>query len=151
MASAQGSNPAGPELDDPIPLTGPMIDMPAFPVDALPPIFSRKVTELAEFTQTDPAMAATSALTTLAACVGGHAKIQVRRGWQESMVGPLHDAEAEMSVGGEIERMTLQDELDMAKKTVEQLNKSAVNAAAKAADPKATTRKRPTRQRLRRR
>ena len=122
-------------------------------------MIARKVTELAEATQTDPAMAGTSALTVLAACIGGHAKIQVRPGWleplciftntiarpaerksavQESMVAPLHDAEATMSLAGGIERLTLQDELDMAKKIVDQLNKAAVNAATKAASPDAT-------------
>ncbi len=54
------------------------------------------------------------------------------------MVAPLHEAEAEMSMAGEIEHMAMQDKLDMAKKTVDQLNKAAVNAAAKAAGPDAT-------------
>jgi replicative DNA helicase len=149
-----------PELfDEPIPLTANTVDVPPFPTDALPEVIANMVTELAEATQTDPAMAGTSALSTLAACAGGHAKIQVRRGWreplclqsttiarpgerksavQEAMIAPLHDAEAEMSVAGELERFKLEDELEMAKKTVDQLNKAAVNAAAKAADPKAT-------------
>ncbi len=145
--------------DEPIPLTVTAVDMPSFPVDALPDVIAQKVAELAEFTQTDPAMAATSALTVLATCIGGHAKIQIRPGWreplclysctiarpaerksavQESMVAPLHDAEAAMSFAGEVERLTLQDELEMAKKTIDQLNKAAVNAAAKAAKPEAT-------------
>ena len=72
---------AAPLDDDPIPLTHNMVDVPPFPVDALPDVITQKVTEVAEFTQTDPAMAATSALTVLATCVGGHAKIQVRPGW----------------------------------------------------------------------
>ena len=147
------------EYDDPIPLTQKMVDVPPFPVDALPTVIAMKVTELAEATQTDVAMAATSGLSALATCAGGHAKIQVRSGWieplcldtvtiappaerksavQESMFAPLHDAEAEMSIAGEIERMTLQDELDMATKMVDQLNKVAVNAASKAAKPGAT-------------
>jgi hypothetical protein len=143
----------------PIPLTPNTVDVPPFPVDALPDVIANMVTELAEATQTDPAMPGTSALTVLAACIGGHAKIQARRGWreplclytntiarpaerksavQESMAAPLHDAEAEMSVAGAVEHLKLQDELDMAKKTVDQLNKCAVNAAAKAASPDAT-------------
>jgi hypothetical protein len=145
--------------DDPIPLTGNTVDVPTFPVDALPDVIANKVVELAEATQTDPAMAATSALSVLAACAGGHAKIQVRRGWceplclytntiarpaerksavQESMIAPLHDTENEMSVAGEMERLKLADDLDMAKKTVERLNKSAVDAAATAANAGAT-------------
>ena len=144
--------------DEPIPLTHNLVDVPPFPVDALPDVITQKVTELAEATQTDPAMAGTSALSTLSTCCGGHAKIQVRPGWteplclhtatiaapaerksavQESMVKPLHDAEELMSAAGEVEHLRLQDELDMAKKTVDQLNKAAVNAAAKAAAPDA--------------
>jgi replicative DNA helicase len=145
--------------DEPIPLTPNTVDVPSFPVDALPTVYATMVTELAEATQTDPAMAGTSALSVLAASAGGHAKIEVRRGWREplclhtstiarpaerksavqaAMAAPLYDAEAAMSVAGELERLKLADELDMAKKTVDQLNKAAINAAAKAAGPDAT-------------
>jgi replicative DNA helicase len=148
-----------PSNDGPIPLTSSLIDVPPFPVDAFPTVYANKVNELAEATQTDSAMAATSALATLSACVGGHAKIQVRPGWveplclytntiarpgerksavQSSMTRPLHDAEVEMSIKGEVERLKLADELDMAKKKVDQLNKAAVNGAAKAAKSDAT-------------
>ena len=151
--------------DEPIPLSHNTVDVPPFPVDALPSVITQMVAEVAEFTQTDPAMAATTALTVLATCAGGHAKIQIRPGWveplclftntiaapaerksavQESMVKPLHDAEDAMSVAGEVEHLKLQDELDMAKKTVEALNKAAVNAAAKAAAPDATDEDRKT-------
>jgi replicative DNA helicase len=143
--------------NDPIPLTANPVDVPPFPVDALPEAFADKVAELAEATQTDPAMAATSALTTLSACIGGHAKIQVRSGWteplclhtvtvadpaerksavQESMVAPLHDTET--AFAQDIELLQRRDELEMAKKTLDRLNKDAVNAAAKAAGPGAT-------------
>ena len=153
-------NNAGPtELDEPIPLIGNPVEVPPFPVDALPAVFARKVSELAEATQTDPAMAGTSALSVLSACAGGHAKIQIRDGWREplclytntiaspgerksavqaSMLRPLHDAEAEMGVAGELTRLEQQDALDLAKKKVDLLNKDAVNAAAKAASPTAT-------------
>ena len=147
-----------PEPEAPIPLTEP-VPIPRFPVDALPDVIAQKVIELAEATQTDPAMAGTLALTVLAACAGGHAKIEIRRGWreplclhtatiappaerksavQESMIAPLHDAEKDLSIAGEVEHLKLADELDMAKKTVDQLNRDAVNAAAKAAKPDAT-------------
>jgi hypothetical protein len=146
------------EYDQPVSLTDP-VPVPPFPVDALPDVIVQKVSELAEATQTDPAMAATSALTVLAACAGGHAKIRIRPGWieplclftntiarpaerksavQQSMVKPLLDAEEVLSASGEMEHLKLADELDMAKKMVDQLNKAAVNAAAKAAAPKAT-------------
>jgi hypothetical protein len=145
--------------DEPIPLINNPVEVPQFPVDALPPVFARKVTELAEATQTDPAMAGTSALSVLSACAGGHARIQIRDGWREplclytstiaspgerksavqaSMVRPLHEAEAEMGLAGELTRLEQLDALDLAKKQVDLLNKDAVNAAAKAASPNAT-------------
>jgi hypothetical protein len=43
------------------------------------------VNALSDATQTDPAMAGTSALTALAACTGGHAEIEVRPGWREPL------------------------------------------------------------------
>jgi replicative DNA helicase len=147
-------NSAAEEFDEPIPLTPNTVHVPAFPLDALPDVIVDMVTELAEATQTDPAMAGTSALSTLAGIVGGHAEIQVRRGWREplclftvtiarpgerksavqsAMIRPINDAEASLAFAGEIERVALADQLDMAKKTVDQLNRDAVNAAAKAA------------------
>ena len=144
--------------DEPIPLIEP-VDVPPFPVDALPDPIDQKVLELAEATQTDPAMAGTSALSVLATCCGGCAKVEVRPGWreplclstatiarpaerksavQESMVAPLYGAEQSMSIAGEFEHLKKQDEFDLAKKMVDQLNKAAVNAAAKAAEPNAT-------------
>src|SRR5262249_55622168 len=101
----------------------------------------------------------TSALTVLATCVGGCAKVEVRPGWreplcistatiarpaerksavQESMTAPLHEAECAMSFAGEVEHLKQQDALDMAKRTVDQPNTDAANAAAKAAKPDAT-------------
>jgi hypothetical protein len=151
---------AGPtEFEDPIALVGNLVEVPPFPVDALPTVFARKITELAEATQTDPAMAATSALSVLSACAGGHARIQIRHGWREplclytstiaspgerksavqaSMVRPLHDAETDLGMAGELSRLEQQDALELAKKKVDLLNKDAVNAAAKAAGTDAT-------------
>jgi hypothetical protein len=77
--------PYDPADPDPIPLTGQMANIPAFPVDAFPHVYGKKIVELAEFTQTDPAMAGVSALDALAACAGGHAEIQVRPGWSEPL------------------------------------------------------------------
>jgi hypothetical protein len=158
------SHDTGPiELEDPVPLVGNLVALPPFPVDALPPVFARKITELAEATQTDPAMAGVSALSVLSACAGGHARIQIRHGWREplclyastiaspgerksavqaSMVRPLHDAEADLGMAGELTRLEQQDALELAKKKVDLLNKDAVNAAAKAAATNATDRDR---------
>jgi hypothetical protein len=73
------------QLEEPIPLVGNPVEVPPFPVDALPEVFARKVAELAEATQTDPAMAGTSVLSVLSACAGGHAQIQIRDGWREPL------------------------------------------------------------------
>jgi replicative DNA helicase len=43
------------------------------------------VRAVAEATQTDPAMAGTSALSALATCAGGHAEIEIRSGWREPL------------------------------------------------------------------
>ncbi len=144
-----------PELD-PIPLAPDTVEVPPFPVDAFPAVIASMVTELAEATQVDPAMPAASALTVLAACAGGHAEIQVRRGWQQpmclfintvarpgerkspvqaAMVKPIRDAEADLSVAGQVEYLRLADDLDTATKQAERLSKIAVDAAVKAASP----------------
>lgn len=68
----------------PVPLTK-SSEPPPFPVDALPSTVGLMVEAVAEATQTDPAMAATSALSVLAACAGGHAEVEIRRGWREPL------------------------------------------------------------------
>ena len=79
MKSVAATTPGG---DPPIPLTDPVV-VPAFPVDALPAVIADMVDAVAEATQTDPAMAGTTALSVLAACCGGHAEVDVRPAWQE--------------------------------------------------------------------
>src|SRR6476620_8950182 len=69
---------------DPIPLTQPAT-IPAFPIESLPEPIAEMVRAVSEATQTDSAMAATSALSVLSACTGGHAKIEIRSGWQEPL------------------------------------------------------------------
>ena len=65
--------------EQPIPLevTAPL---PPFPLGALPRSFAAMVAAVAEFTQTDPGMAGTSALTVISAAVGGHVEVEVRPG-----------------------------------------------------------------------
>jgi replicative DNA helicase len=70
--------------DSPILLT-PSGPRPDFPVDALPGPIADMVNAVSEATQTDSAMAGTSALTALAACTGGHAEIEIRPGWREPL------------------------------------------------------------------
>lgn len=72
-------------IDGPLPLTA-RVAVPPFPTDALPETIEAMVRGVAETTQTDPAMAATSALSALSACTGGHAEIEIRYGWREPLV-----------------------------------------------------------------
>jgi len=90
-----------------------------FPVDALPGPLAAMVAGVAEFTQTDPAMAGTTGLTVIAAAAGGRAEVQVRPGWVEPvnlytatvagpgerksavqavMTAPLREAESQLAV-----------------------------------------------------
>ena len=68
----------------PIPLTG-FVSLPSFPADAFPKPIADMVNAVAEATQTDPAMAGTSALSALSACAGGHAEVEIRSGWIEPL------------------------------------------------------------------
>lgn len=72
------------DFGDPIPLTK-KVQIPAFPIASLPPAIADMVGGVAHATQTDPAMAGTSALVVLAASVCGHAIIEVRPGWREPL------------------------------------------------------------------
>src|ERR1700730_15101113 len=106
--------------DEPIPLSH-TVEIHPFPVDALPEPFAAMVGAVAEATQTDPAMAATSLLSVLSACTGGHAEIEIRAGWleplglylatiaapgerksavQSAMVAPILDVEATLAAAG---------------------------------------------------
>lgn len=72
------------EQTTPIPLNpGPQV--PTFPVDAFPPFYAKYVEALAEATQVPVDMAATTVLGTLAACVGGKAKVRLRNDWSEHL------------------------------------------------------------------
>lgn len=81
---------------DPIPLTHP-VNIPSFPVDALPGPIADMVAAVSSFTQTDSAMAGTVALSVLSTCNGGHAEIQIREGWRE----PLNTYTAPIAESGE--------------------------------------------------
>ncbi|MEV4215166.1 YfjI family protein [Micromonospora sp. NPDC049662] len=68
--------------DDPLPL-GWSADLPAFPVDALPPVLARFVRGLALEVQTPADLPGSVVLGILAATVGGRVIVIVRRGWRE--------------------------------------------------------------------
>lgn len=133
------------EDNTPIPLAGDH-PIPPFPVDALPPVIAQQVRELAEATQTDPAMAGTVALSVLAACNGGNAVIQVRRGWEEplnlyavaiadpgerkspvqtAMVKPLRDAEKILVETGADARIKALTEKEVATRAAEDAKRNA--------------------------
>lgn len=135
-------------LDEPIPLTvTPRI--PPFPVDALPDTIAAMVDGIAEATQTDPAMAGTSALSALSACTGGHAEIEIRSGWreplciytatlagpgerksavQQAMVRPILDVERELSTAGVAARQEAETRRHIAVAEAEQARRKAATA-----------------------
>jgi replicative DNA helicase len=59
--------------------------LPPFPIGVLPDPYNKMVVQVAEFTQTDPGMAGSAALTALAAAAGGRCEIEVRPGWREPL------------------------------------------------------------------
>jgi replicative DNA helicase len=80
LAEAQGNGPWA-EL---VPLR-PVVDLPAFPVEALPDWLASYVAAEAVATQTPPDLPGMLALAALATAAGGLARIQVRPGWQEPL------------------------------------------------------------------
>lgn len=70
------------DVDEPIPLRVSRSSGP-FPVDALPSAVADMVDAVATATQTDPAMSGTTALSALAAAVGGLVEVEARPGWRE--------------------------------------------------------------------
>jgi hypothetical protein len=68
--------------DVPVPLAGPAVP-PPFPVEVYPAWLADMVTGVAEFTQTDTAMAGTVALAVLSACAGGRLEVEGKPGWRE--------------------------------------------------------------------
>lgn len=125
---------------------------PSFPVDVLPHPFNAMVTAVAEFTQTDPAMAGVTVLGILAACCGGRVRVEARLGWSEPcnlftatvarpgerksavqsvLSAPLLDAERELidkTMPGILEARTLHD--------IEEKNAARTVAAAAGAKDK---------------
>ncbi|WP_432990629.1 DUF3987 domain-containing protein [Dactylosporangium sp. CA-233914] len=68
--------------DVPVPLGG-RAAPPPFPVDVYPGWLAAMVSGIAEFTQTDTAMAGTVALAVLSACAGGRLDVEAKPGWRE--------------------------------------------------------------------
>jgi replicative DNA helicase len=72
------------EWEEPTPLRA-VVDLPAFPVQALPDWLASYVAAEAVATQTPPDLPGMLALAALATAAGGLARIQVRPGWQEPL------------------------------------------------------------------
>ena len=145
----------GPNIDPlpdepPVPLTN-TAPLPPFPVDALPKAIGDMVNAVAEAVQTDPAMPATSALSALSACTGGHAVIEVRSGWreplclytatiaapgerksavQQAMVRPILDVEHQLAEKGDGVRLEAETRKQIALKAAERQRNSAAHADA---------------------
>jgi replicative DNA helicase len=140
--------------DSPIPLTQ-TVTIPNFPVDSLPEPIAKMVHAVSEATQTDPAMAGTSALTALAACTGGHAEIEIRPGWREPlciyaatiakpgerksavqmmMIRPLLDVEQELIDTSFAARTEAETRKQVAVKAAERQRNAAANADVKDRD-----------------
>ena len=134
--------------DKPIPLIQ-KITIPAFPVDSLPSVIADMVHAVSEATQTDPAMAGTSALSTLAACAGGRVTVEIRPGWREplnvytatiaapgerksavqsEMTRPLLHVERDLADRGEPARLEAETRQLVAAKAAERQRNTAANA-----------------------
>jgi replicative DNA helicase len=72
------------EWEEPTPLRA-AVDLPPFPVEALPDFLAAWVRAEATATQTPPDLAGMLVLATLATAAGGLARIQIRPGWQEPL------------------------------------------------------------------
>lgn len=134
--------------DTPVPLTQ-HIEIPPFPVDSLPDAIADMVRGVSEATQTDPAMAGTSALSALAGCIGGHAEIEIRPGWREplciytatiaapgerksavqsEMTKPLLEVEKELAAKGASAHLEAETRKLVATKAAERQRNTAANA-----------------------
>ena len=151
MIDTSTNQPMPKDDSGPVPLTS-AVDVLPFPVDAFPEHIAEMVRAVSEATQTDPAMAGTSALSMLSACTGGHAEIEIRPGWREpmciytatiagpgerkssvqhAMVRPILDVEAELVAKGAAATLEAETRKQVATKAAERQR----NAAA-GADPK---------------
>lgn len=148
--------PARPNDDAPIPLER-RVTLPPFPVDAFPDSVAQMVAAVAEATQTDPAMAGTSALSAMAACAGGHAEVEIRPGWREPlslytvtiaspgerksavqavMLRPIYDVERELFTKAKPERLEAETRRRTAMLAADTARRIAATAKKAEADAK---------------
>jgi replicative DNA helicase len=133
---------------DPLPLSERPV-LPRFPVEVLPDPYNKMVVQVAEFTQTDPGMAGSAALTALATAAGGRCEIEVRPGWREplnlftvvaadpgerksavqaQMTEPLLDAERALAEAARPAILEAETALDVAQKAAHRARQQAGNA-----------------------
>lgn len=145
---------ASPFADDSVPLVR-KVAVPDFPVTELPVAVADMVAAVAEATQTDPAMAGTTALTVLAAAAGGRAQVEVRPGWreplclytatvanpgerksavQQEMTSPIYDVEEQLAATGAESRREAETLHAIAVKDADRARAAASTADADAKD-----------------
>ncbi|MGH3709459.1 MAG: DUF3987 domain-containing protein [Pseudonocardiaceae bacterium] len=133
---------------DPVPLDPPRTPA-VFPVDALPDWAADYVAALSEATQTPPDLAGCCVLGVFAACAGGRAVVEARRGWQEPVnlyllpvlrpgsrksavisaaTRPLYDAEKTLWERARSEIAETATLRDIAVKAAEKATRDAANA-----------------------
>ena len=114
----------------PIPLTG-ILSFVSFPTRSFPTPIADMIAAVAEATQTDAAMAGTSAISALSACAGGNVEIEIRDGWIE----PLCTYSVAVAESGErksaVQRPMLKPVLDAEAELVEAAMSQHVNALAR--------------------
>jgi replicative DNA helicase len=136
---------------DPLPLTA-AVELPPFPVNSFPRHIAKMVCAVSEATQTDPAMAGTSAISALSACTGGLAEIEIRPGWREPlctysvtiaapgerksavqlvMSRPILDVEARLAGDDEPDRLEALTRKQIASKAAERLRNIAAQPPKK--------------------
>lgn len=140
--------------EDPIPLTLKAVAA-KFPVSDFPAPIAAMISAVAEATQTDPAMAGTSALTVLAAAAGGRVEVKVRSGWteplclycatvagpgerksavQHEMASPIYAVEEELASAGVAVRLEAETLHAIAVKNAERARAAASSAEGPAKD-----------------
>lgn len=133
---------------DPVPLDPPRTPA-VFPIDALPDWAADYAAALSEATQTPPDLAGCCVLGVLAACAGGRAIVEARRGWQEPVnlyllpvlrpgsrksavisaaTRPLYAAEKKLWEGARSEITETATLRDIAVKATEKATRAAANA-----------------------
>jgi replicative DNA helicase len=149
--AADSGGDAARSSDDPWPEPLPLdlLDVPGFPLDALPPVLADKVRDVARVTQTPPDLAATSALVAVAAVAARRVDVAIGRTHSEpvnlyaatiaesgtrkgpaqrAISKPLRALQAALRTKAEPEIQRAQQRRQIAEKHIEELRKQAAKA-----------------------